>query len=124
MDEEQLWRDAKSFARRNNRSMDWAYIIDIYTALGGYKTRVFFQNEPRVNYRLLGTYTDFQDLVITDKGLPTLIPHEEVMTKRKNIDKEGTDKDYYEYDRSDLLEEPIGNIISKGYKNDVIKVYK
>ena len=46
------------------------------------------------------------------------------MTKRKNIDKEGTDKDYYGYDRSDLLEEPIGNIISKGYKNDVIKVYK
>lgn len=121
MDEEQLWIEAKSFARLHNRSTDWAYIIDIYTAMGGYKTRVFFQNELHVMYRLLGVYTDFQDLVIDNNGNLALVPHEEVLAKRKSFDKLGTNEQtvYSSKELSDV----IGPVISKGYKTDEIRVY-
>lgn len=102
--------------------MDWAYILDIYTALGGYKTRVFFQNDLQIMYRLLGTYTDFQDLVITDTGEISLLPHEEVLTKRKTFDKLGT-KDTFVFPKSSL-ENIIGPIVSKGYKQDDLIIHK
>lgn len=122
MDEEQLWRDAKAFARKNNRSMDWAYIIDIYTALGGHKTRVFYQEEQGVINRLLGVYTDFQDLVITQDNKIKLVPHEEVMVKRKTIDKDGIGKSNKYYLVADIAEDIIGPVISKGYKGTKIIV--
>lgn len=121
MAEEKLWIEAKSFARLHNRSTDWAYIIDIYTAMGGYKTRVFFQNELHVMYRLLGVYTDFQDLVIDNNGNLALVPHEEVLAKRKSFDKLGTNEQTIYSSKE--LSGVIGPLISKGYKTDEIKVY-
>ena len=122
MAEEKLWREAKNVARIKNRSMDWAYILDIYTALGGYETRVFFQNDLQIMYRLLGTYTAFQDLVITNTGEVTLIPHEEVLTKRKSFDKLGKNETFSVPKES--LENIIGPVISKGYKQDTLTIHK
>ena len=65
--EEKLWIQAKNIARTRGRSMDWAFIIDVYTRIGGYKTRVFYQDADKRIFRLLGVYTDYQDLVLSDE---------------------------------------------------------
>ena len=102
--------------------MDWAFIIDVYTRIGGYKTRVFYQDAEKRVYRLLGVYTDYQDLVLSDENKLLLVPHEDVLTKKKIIDKDGTDK-YQIYQIDDINEDIIGDLITKGYKNKEIKVY-
>ena len=120
--EEKLWIQAKNIARTRGRSMDWAFIIDVYTRIGGYKTRVFYQDADKHIFRLLGVYTDYQDLVLSDEDKLLLVPHEEVLTKKKIIDKDGTDK-YQTYQINDINEDIIGDLITKGYKNKEIKVY-
>ena len=120
--EKKLWIQAKNIARTRGRSMDWAFIIDVYTRIGGYKTRVFYQDADKRIFRLLGVYTDYQDLVLSDEDKLLLVPHEEVLTKKKIIDKDGTDK-YQIYQIDDINEDIIGDLITKGYKNKEIKVY-
>lgn len=119
--EEKLWIQAKSIARTKNRSMDWAFIMDIYKRIGGHTTRVFFQDIDKQVSRLIGVYTDYQDLIITDGELH-LMPHEEVLTKKKLIDKEGSST-YTLYDTETIPEEVIGELITKGYKDKKIKIY-
>lgn len=119
--EERLWVQAKNIARTRNRSMDWAYIMDVYKRLGGYTTRVFYQDMDKHVSRLISVYTEYQDLVISDNKLH-LVPHEDVLTKKKIIDKDGV-KDYTIYNTSDIPEGVIGELITKGYKGTEIKIY-
>lgn len=119
---DKYWNQAKQIARDKNRSSDWAFVIDVYTYLGGTEMSVKAVLEEGYTVSILGTLDKSNDLVVTKDKELLKVPRHELMLKPKIFNK-NTKEELTLY--LDLNKLNVKNPVSLNYrdnKNIVINV--
>lgn len=117
---DEKWTSAKEVGRDKLRASDWAFILDVYTRIGGDKQIVHLRTETGY-IRLLGTFTDTTALVLDD-GQLSLMDSGDVSRMIKAFSTTTPDMKPHTYSltgvMSQVAKEEISSIAFKG-KTDI-----
>lgn len=109
------WNSAKEVGRDKLRASDWAFIMDVYTHIGGNQQIVKLRTETGYS-RLLGTFTDTTALVL-ENGELTLVDSGTVMRMVKSFSTTTPEMEEHTYSLEKLLKDvPENKISSIAYK--------